>query len=402
MNETRDKPSNTGPVFFVSYPRPPADERFQGADRDYTAFFHDLCAALARVAPLDRLHNLGSLSPEWAADNSRDGAGDAARDIAECDVFVPLHSPRYFESEACGKELAAFESRVDRANKPRPTAILPVLWAPVSPQWDASQPPPYRSGQTDVDEEYLTYGLIRLQEVSPSGYRRVVADLAQRIADISAGRPVDRGQAADLAALPSSLRMAERQPLVVVLLAPTLGRPPGASRPRYGERITDWAPFPAEGPARLVDSLVVLARSKGWEPEVVPFSDTDPRLFGPVEPDRQVILVVDPRALDDPRWCAALERFDALDTPWAGVVAVTSPGSTAQEQKEQARLRDQLFRVLNRKFARRSPSLRIDAPISTSLRSFDLALDATANNTRIRLANPQHRPSYSPQEETPS
>ena len=51
------------------------------------------------------------------------------------------------------------------------------------------------------------------------------------------------------------------------------------------------------------------------------------------------------------------------------------------------------------KFARRSPSLRVNAPIATSLQNLDLALDATANNTRIQLANHRLRVGHAVQEE---
>lgn len=402
MTAVRPKASGTAPVFFLSYPRPAAADRFWSGDSEYVAFYHELCAALARLVPPDRLHGLGALSPERSP--AETGVSEnAARAISECDVFLPLHSPRYFDSEACGRELAAFEARISRAGTSRATAIVPVLWAPVSPQWGASQPPPYRSGNDDVDEEYLAKGLIWLQSTYPNQYRRVVADLARRIADISTGRPVGRGAATDLASVQSSLRKAERQSLVVVLLAPTLGRPPGAESPGYGERITDWVPFAAESGAVPLagprGQLASLARAKGWEPEVVSFSEDDLRLFGPRGPDVQVVLVVDVRALDDPRWRAALTRFDRLDKPGVGVVAVADPEGTAPP--EQTRLKDQLMRVLEHKFARRRPSLRLSAPIATSLRLFDQALDAVANDTRIRLANrPLTRNHHSAEEET--
>lgn len=385
MTTTATKPTDTGPVFYLSYPRPPAAERFWSADVDYVAFYHELCAALARAVPLDRLHGLGSLSPQW---DSADAAATehAARDIAECDVFVPLRSPRYFESDDCGRELAAFEERVSRATAPTSDAIVPVLWAPVSPQWDVIKPPPYRSWDGDLDEQYLAKGLIGLQSRDPERYRKVVAGLARRIADISAGRPVSSGPAADVPTLRSTLRKAERQPLVVVLLAPTTGRPPGAGRPGYGDSAVDWAPFAVEaGAAPLAGQVETLARAKGWEPRVVPFSENDPRLFGESDLDAQTVLVVDVRALDDRRWRAALQRFDRLDKPGVGVVAACDPAATSTQ--ELARLRNQLMQVLERRFARRSPSLRMSAPIATSLRTFDQALDATANDTRIRLAN---------------
>ena len=397
MTDNSTKPSSTGPLFFLSYARPNAAERVHGdPDRDFVAFYYDLCAALSRFAPLDRLHSLGAVSAEWNPAGVPAGR-DVALDIAECDVFIPLHQERYFQSEQCGRELAAFEARVRLAATPRSDAILPVVWAPVPPQWAASQPSPYQTGQPDIDEEYLFKGLFWLQSAYPARYHEVVTNLARRITEIAAGRTVGRVDAAELANLPSSLRQAERQPLVVVLLAPTRGRPPGTTGPQYGSLATDWAPFATETPLPLADTLVTLARDKGWEPEVVPFSPDERRLFSTEEPAAQVVLIVDPHALDDLHWRSALERFDRIDKPWVGVVAAWDPAETPPS--EQVRLREQLRQVLERKFARRSPSMRLNAPIATSLQNFDLALDATANNTRIQLANHLHRVGRAAEEE---
>ncbi|WP_194925155.1 FxsC protein [Catenulispora pinisilvae] len=397
MTDDPAKPSGGGPVFFLSYARPSVSERVQGdPDRDFAAFYYDLCAALTRFAPLDRLHSLGAVSGEWnGPGGSR--ATDPAKDIAECDVFVPLHQERYFQNEQCGRELAAFEARVRLAGTPRADAILPVLWAPVPPQWAAAQPAPYRTGQADVDDEYLNKGLFWLQGAYPARYRQVVEGLARRVTEIAAGRTVGRVAAADLAHVQSSLRQADRQPLVVVLLAPTRHRPREATDRQFGPAITDWAPFSGETSQPLADILVELARHKGWEPRVVPFSTEDERLFGDSEPDSQVVLVVNPLVVDDDTWRAALRRFDRIDKPWIGVVVAWDP--TGVPDGELHRLRAELQRVLDRKFARRSPSLRINAPIATSLQSFDLALDATANHTRIQLANHLLSPASDPAEE---
>lgn len=399
MSDKANKPSGTGPVFFLSYARPSAAERVQGdPDRDYAAFYYDLCSALTRFAPLDRLHSLGAASSEWhAADGDGPAVPDQGKGIAECDVFVPVHQERYFQSEQCGKELAAFKDRVRRAVTPRSDAILPVLWAPVPPQWAASQPEPYRTGDPDIDEEYLTRGLFWLQGAHPARYQHLVSGLARRIAEIAAGRTVGPVEAAELAGLPNALRQADRQPLAVVLLAPADGRPPDAHGPQYGRRATDWTPFAGDSAAPLAQVLVELARDKGWEPEVLAFDAADELLFGTGEPACQTVLVVDPRALDDPRWRSALKRLDRLVKPWIGIVVAWDPAGLAAS--EQARLREQLRRVLNRKFTRRSPSLRVNAPIATSLQSFDLALDATANHTRIQLANHQLDPGGPTEEE---
>jgi FxsC-like protein len=213
-----------------------------------------------------------------------------------------------------------------------------------------------------------------------------VSEAAGRATAVGAGRPGDSGPAVDTVAPRGTRRRTERQPLVVILLAPTIGRPPGADKPGYGPDTVDWSPFAGEsGGVSLAGRVVARARTMGWEARVVPFSDTDPHLFGDAEPEVQAVLVVDLRALDDPRWRAALERFDRSDRPAVGVVAVSDPAETTEP--DQVRQKAQLMRVLERRFARRGPSQRMNAPVATSLRAFDQALDATAHDTRIRLAN---------------
>ena len=71
-SELHDRTGLRGSYFFLSYARPSVSERVQGdPDRDFAAFYYDLCAALTRFAPLDRLHSLGAVSGEW---NTADGA----------------------------------------------------------------------------------------------------------------------------------------------------------------------------------------------------------------------------------------------------------------------------------------------------------------------------------------
>ena len=60
-----------------------------------------------------------------------------SRNLATCRVFVPLYSRRYFQSEHCGKEWAAFRDRARNGSahaSGHVEAILPALWRPVPHQ----------------------------------------------------------------------------------------------------------------------------------------------------------------------------------------------------------------------------------------------------------------------------
>lgn len=71
--------------------------------------FQDLCGHVMAMT------NLPAGSPAGFMDREiRSGEGWSERlgnVLANCRVFVPLFSPRYFASEMCGKEWYAFEQR---------------------------------------------------------------------------------------------------------------------------------------------------------------------------------------------------------------------------------------------------------------------------------------------------
>src|SRR5208282_3249203 len=91
------------PYFFLSYARTPKHDPNDRSDPDQWIYklYSDLCRDilfLTSVGPrsagfMDRETHVGSLWPDTLA-----------QALASCRVFVPLYSPRYFQSEACGQE----------------------------------------------------------------------------------------------------------------------------------------------------------------------------------------------------------------------------------------------------------------------------------------------------------
>jgi hypothetical protein len=111
------------------------------------------------------------------------------RALATCQVFLPLYSPRYFESEWCGYEWEAFARRQARQRvngRFTANAVVPVLWTeerrlalpPIAEEIQYFHPdmgPLYR-------EEGL-YGL--LTKELRSDYQRATLEIARTVIDIA-------------------------------------------------------------------------------------------------------------------------------------------------------------------------------------------------------------------------
>src|ERR1700691_1088362 len=118
------------PYFFLSYARTPKRDPSDKEDPDRWVYklYRDLCAVILQMTAarpeeagfMDRENKLGA---EWSP--------ELMSALQRCKVFVPLYSPRYFESSNCGKEWFAF-ARHEVTNKARGahtvSAIVPALW----------------------------------------------------------------------------------------------------------------------------------------------------------------------------------------------------------------------------------------------------------------------------------
>jgi hypothetical protein len=119
------------PYFFLSYARTPRTD--QNPSVDPNLWVHKLYADLsAEVLELVNSPIAGFMDREIRV--GMPWSRQLMTALATCKVFVPLYSPRYFDSENCGKEWYVFSRRVldQKARKPETEmAIVPALWVPV-------------------------------------------------------------------------------------------------------------------------------------------------------------------------------------------------------------------------------------------------------------------------------
>jgi hypothetical protein len=109
--------------FYVSYAG--------GEDDTYIQmFFADLCAEVRAFAGLPPDTEVGFLDTRTLHIGER-WSDEITNALATAQVFVALCSPRYFLSDACGREWALFDRRQSKSGAPgRPNAIVPLNWLP--------------------------------------------------------------------------------------------------------------------------------------------------------------------------------------------------------------------------------------------------------------------------------
>ncbi|MER5908562.1 TIR-like protein FxsC [Streptomyces mirabilis] len=212
-----DHSRESAPYFYLSYARTPrAESDDSDLDLWVSRLFRDLThyvRSLTQVPVgaegfMDRTMRTGQV---WTSELSEA--------LASCRVFVPLYSPRYFHSAWCGKEWAAFAQRQARSRRGdlgTPSAVVPVIWAPVS---DHQLPEPAREVQyvhPDLGDRYNRFGLYGLVKISAyrSEYERTVLHLAQRIIDVGENVIVEpsEGRNVDLPTLPDAFAPSSSQP----------------------------------------------------------------------------------------------------------------------------------------------------------------------------------------------
>ena len=321
-----------GPFFFLSYAH---SHRQDGPDPDdpdqlIGRLFKDLCDHISddtgrlasSVGFMDRELRPGD---EWP--------WHLSRNLATCRVFVPLYSRRYFQSEHCGKEWAAFRDRARNASahaSGHVEAILPALWRPIPHQALPEAASEIHFNPAEIGQIYAEYGFHGIMKLSRfrEEYEWVVYDLAERILRVSERAP-DPGPAMGYGALASAFRTAPDMPgdkrLRIIIVAPHRGDlPPGRSGDHYGQSPRDWNPYAPDSVEPLAEHAVVLARRDGFRPELGDLYDQADDLMrdaGP-GPGDAAVLLIDPWAVLHSQCRQVLARLDELDKPWVQVVVV--------------------------------------------------------------------------------
>ncbi|GIH23815.1 hypothetical protein Aph01nite_21250 [Acrocarpospora phusangensis] len=389
-----------GPCFFLSYAHIPGLDSTRGPDpnRWVARLFIDLSEIVlnetklkaAQAGFMDRGIQSGDRWPEQLA-----GA------LATCRVFIPLYSPRYFDSQECGKEWTAFAQRLeatpDRGN--RLTAIIPALWAPLQDPEHL----PKCAQEIQFDHEMFGpryrqegfYGLMKSRSMR-THYETAIKALARRIIKVAEQDLVPPGEPVDYMSLTSAFHDAAGEPpaksssprMRLTVVAPDLSRlPDGRLTESYGQTPQEWNPFPKPGEHRPLASYAMeLALRHGYLLEVGSFDNHVEHLTGAGGPDAPSVLVVDPWAARHAETREVLRRVCGQDRRPQPIV----PWNLQDEQTAAA---ESELRALLREVIPERPGLPVVSHIS-SLGAFQRGLPrifTSAAKSYLKSA-----PNYSP------
>ena len=350
----RRRAAPAAPFFFLSYAR--AVRQGDDSDRWEYKLYRDLCDVILQLTDatpeeagfMDRAIRVGA---RWAP--------ELTTALATCRVFVPLYSPRYFQSELCGKEWFSFARRtlIHRARGSGAGApIVPALWLPVRTE---SLPPVAREIQFDqrwIDERYSEqgfYGIMKLARYRRN-YQQAVHRLAERIVDVADNAPAPPGEPADYASLPNAFGVGGdggedlRQMRIVVLAPDASDLPKARSGVYYGPQPRDWRPYVPDYPQPIAEYSAELSRSLGYRPAIRTF---DEYLSEVRASDYPCLFLVDPWLAMSPGGRAMLSRLDDIDDPLACVL-VPWNRQDVELARAESEIRGALERTAGRQLAR--------------------------------------------------
>ncbi|WP_113703159.1 TIR-like protein FxsC [Nonomuraea lactucae] len=345
-----------GPYFFLSYAHLPQQRFNPGVNLNEPIF--KLFAALCKHI----LHMTNCTDVEAGFMDQKLESGDRWNDqlaeaLATCRVFVPVYSPRYFQSEECGKEWAAFMHRVQAhrdADGREPQAIVPVVWHPVPPDDLPDVARPIQFSLLSMDERYLEDGFYGFTELPGlrSHYRTATYALAKRIVSVAKETQVAPCEPLPYDRLGSVFGdYGRRHPLKVTVVASVTETLSHQRDPYYyGHAAAEWNPFRGPGNSKpLAECARELAEVQGYRAEIVGFEQYTEQLLGTAQPEGPAVMLLDAWEATQPGRRADLLRFDQRDRQWVSVVV---PWNSADEQTEQARklLKERLREALPSKY----------------------------------------------------
>ena len=321
-----------GPYFFLSYAYAHRGDDTEDQDVWVHRLFRDLCGYVANLAGLPA-NKVGFMDRELRSGN--EWPWRLSWNLANCRVFVPLYSRRYFQSVHCGKEWSAFCNRTRNGSAQasgHSETIIPALWSPVQP---AQFPLAARSihfeprefGESYADEGF--YAIMKLTRFKDD-YEWAAQRLAKRIYETAERTRVPPGPAMDYDSLPNAFAesaladMAGDKRLRIIVAAPRLGAlPPGRNVAYYGQAATDWNPYAPDSVEPLAAYARALARYLDFYPEVTSLYEQEDELLSSDGPAASpAVLLVDPWEVTQPRCQQILARLDEMDKPWIQLVVV--------------------------------------------------------------------------------
>ncbi len=390
---TPAKPAQpTGPYFFLSYAHVPPHDLSDGGDPNQWVerLFRALCEHimhLTRVPAgsagyMDRDLRTGDNWPHTLSDR-----------LSTCRVFVPLYSPRYFESEHCGKEWAAFLERAPLHGGP--DAIVPAIWAPMRTMTLPHAAQAIQFNHADLGSRYAEegfYGIMKLSKYR-NQYQTATFGLAQRIIEVAESTPMPYGRIRDYTTVPSAFAdHTPERPVTMTVVAPDLRHlPEGRDAYHYGRTPHEWDPYRSRNGMRpLADCAVELARSRGFLPHVGTLEEHADALSAEV-PHSPGVLLVDPWATAGDDCRQALRPVNRPGRQW---ITVMVPWNSEDQEtvQQEPRLRDCLQAALGHKLT--EPAAVPNVPTLDAFRS--ILPDALHKATQQYF---KHAPAYPPEGE---
>lgn len=360
------------PYFFLSYAHTPRMPGEHGdPDRWIAKLYTDLCTNVihltsgrsAAVGFMDREMRAGAAWPRRLAEA-----------LSCCRVFVPLYSPRYFESEECGKEWFAFSrrmrNRADSRGEPQAEAIVPALWVPVDPDL---LPPVAKSIQFShhlLGERYGQegfWGIMKVQRYQDD-YEFAVLELAKHIVQVARRTRLGQEPPADYNSLPSAFgtrathrashaeqslpqettKRAGRR-INIMIAAPTTQNIPRDRQGEvyYGASEREWNPYHPESHSPLADFATDLTSGLGYRPMVVPFGELPGVEATGSAADAPGLFLVDPWVTATDGQATRLAQFDEQAGNWISVL-IPSNRADGETMAAEPTLRPRVTGALSR------------------------------------------------------
>jgi FxsC-like protein len=343
------------PYFFLSYARTPKWDPHskENPDRWVHKFYQHLCEdiltitrATAPVGYMDRENQPGDIWPD-----------ELAQALATCRVFVPLYSPRYFDSQNCGMEWFAFSRRLLRHRNldgsMATDAIVPALWYPLAPPHRVPNVAELiQYNHADQPARYLDEGLYGLIKVGRyrNDYKRAVLQLARRIVDVAHHTQVVADTPVNYQSLESAFELgAEDHRMQIAVLAPSISTLPNGREPGYyGTTAQAWRPYGVGSIGPLARYAADLVAKLGCEPEVHAFDQQSPYWDAGAHPIPPGICLVDPWVTLSPAHKEQIRRLNQVHDPWFSVL-IPWNSEDIESARAEHELRQRLSETLGRK-----------------------------------------------------
>jgi len=350
------------PYFFLSYARTPHNEPGGKNPNIWVEkLYRELCHEVLQHTSLPQGAPPGFMDMDMRTGVEWDRR--LAKELATCRVFVPLYSRRYFHSEQCGKEWAAFDLR--RRNhmdgvRGLPEVIVPAYWVPVPEYELPDMAKSIQFSHPAFGPHYVDRGLYGLMKIKRfrDHYKSAVDALAQRIIEVAESVRLPVREPCDYTAITSAFSRDPGSRFHITVMAGTkTSGAAGRDDRYYGAAPRDWNPYHPHGARPLADIAADIVRDLGFEPEIGTFADHRDELVGTEPPSCPGLVLVDPWGLTEPHYRDLLRELDRANKPWVGLVVPWNEADT-QITENAENLREELRAVLPGKIAQGRLAMR--------------------------------------------